>query len=194
MTAGQGKVIAALLGILASCRGAAFGQTDFQPTVLPFRITAIRRIEWPKDSAKETEKEKEAKEQPYCEVVIEGRAADPAEGYALVVGVNSTHPFSKIRAGVIENASAKDADLCKVISGTVKRAPSGALAVWEMIGLADKPAGVCPVMIPDEVDMNKMVRVKAQLFAYANGKWIEQSKPFEKAFKPTERKERRPKP
>jgi hypothetical protein len=143
---------------------AAFSQT----ADLPFRITEIRRGD-----------------KAFCEVVIESAGNDaPVEGYVLVVGVNAGHSIKQIREGIVKDAAAKGAELCKVVSGKLSHDAAGATAVWEMVGLRDKPEGTCRVELPDDADLKKPIRVKAQLIALSGGKWIEKSKLLEKTLKP----------
>ena len=135
---------------------------------MPYQITEIRHAD-----------------KGFCEVVVQSVGADtPVEGYVLVVGVNSKQTIKRIREAVIKDAAAKGAELCKVISGKLNQEPGGATAVWEMIGLQDKPEGACRVELPDKVELEKPLHVKAQLIALSGGKWIDKSKPLEKTLKP----------
>ncbi len=158
------KTLALTIALATLCVAPAFSQT----ANLPFQITEIRRGD-----------------KAFCEVVVKSAGNDtPVEGYVLVVGVNAKHSIKQIREGIIKDAAAKGAELCKVVSGKLSHEPSGAAAVWEMIGLGDKPEGTCSVQLPDNADVRKPIRVKAQLMALANGKWVEKSKMLEKTLKP----------
>ncbi len=146
-----------------------------QVTTLPFQIAEIRRSE-----------------KAFCEVVVEIADKDAAgtekdariEGYALVVGINTKQVPRRIREGVLKDAAAKGADLCKTVSGKTYEDPTGGKAVWELIGTGDKAEGTCVVQLPSDIAYKAAVRVKAQLVALSGGKWIEKSRPFERTIKP----------
>jgi len=127
-------------------------------------------------------------DQVFCEVVVKSGDKDTTvEGYALVVGINSERSLKGIREGVVKAATAKGAELCQVVSGTVNQDRSGTKAVWELIGLKDKPEGTWRVELPDDMTFKKAVRVKVQLVALADGAWVEKSRPLEKTLKPPAR-------
>ena len=154
---------------LATAMTIASLPTAFAQTVgFPFQIAEIRRGD-----------------KAFCEIVVQAVEKDTSvEGYALVVGINSRHSTRKIREGVVKDAAAKGAELCTVVSGKVNEDPSGGKAVWEMIGLQDKPEGTWTVELPGDTTFKSSVRVKAQLVALSGGKWIEKSKLLEKTLKP----------
>jgi hypothetical protein len=160
----QIKRIALSIVLAAAILPPALSQT----ISFPLQITEIRRGE-----------------KVFCEVVVDGEAKDnSAEGYALVVGINTKQSIKRIRDGVVKDASAKGAELCKVVSGKVNQEPISGKAVWMMIGLQDKPAGSCGVPLPDDITYKGPVHVKAQVVAWSDGKWIEKSKLFERTIKP----------
>jgi hypothetical protein len=161
---GRMKTLAIAVALAAAFLPTAFSQT----AELPLEIVEIRHGE-----------------KAFCEIVVKGVNKDtPVEGYAMVVGINAAQSLKKIREGAIKEASVKGAELCKVISGTVSQGATGGKAIWELIGLQDKPEGTCVVKVPDDIAPAKAVRVKAQLVALVDGKWIEKSKPVEKMIRP----------
>ena len=115
----------------------------------------------------------------------DGRERPPVEGYALVVGINAKHSIKQIKEGVVKDAAAKGAELCKVVSGKINQELSGGeggLGVDRLAGQAGR-------------DLRRRTaqrhrrskgrwHVKAQLLALSSGKWIEKSKLLEKTLKP----------
>ena len=163
------KTPALTVAVLTALLPSAFAQTAHPP----FQIAEIR----PGDKV-------------FCEVVVKGGEKDAAvEGYALVVGINSERPLRQIREGVIRDASAKGAELCRSVSGTMNQDRSGGKAVWEMIGLKEQARGDLAGRIAGRHRLQKAVRVKVQLVALAGGTWVEKSRPAEKLLKPPARAE-----
>jgi hypothetical protein len=158
------KALGLAAAMVMACLPTALAQT----ISLPYQIAEIRHS----DTA-------------FCEVVVQTVEKDSSvEGYALVVGVNAKQSTKKIREGVVKDSAAKGAELCKVVSGKINYDPSGGKAVWEMIGLQEKPEGTCVVQLPKDVAFDGPVRVKVQLIALSGGKWIDKSKLLEKTLKP----------
>jgi hypothetical protein len=158
------KTLALAAAMTLACLPAAHAQT----VSFPFQIAEIRRGD-----------------KTFCEVVIQAVEKDASvEGYALVVGINSRHSTKKMREGILKDAAAKGVELCKVVSGKVNEDPSGGKAIWEMIGMQDKPEGTCAVELPSDTTFKGSVKVKAQLIALSGGKWIEKSRLVEKTLKP----------